>query len=849
MKRVLSVLVVLFAAVFLCFAGLQEAQAATTISADGYTYTIDNGEVSVKGGSSLKGEIVIPGEINGYPVTAIEPEGFDWLNITAVTIPDSVKTIGDKAFYFCTALKTVTIGTGVTSIGQDVLSYCSSLTQIQVEVGNPAYHSSGNCLIETESQKLIAGCKESVIPTDGSVKSIGAYAFYGNLREGITVTVPDSVTSIEESAFAYCFGLSAVTLGSGVESIAQNAFKSCSYLEQINIPASVKQVGSCAFSDCDKLKRVDIEDLGAWCQIDFADEEARPAAQVYLDDAQLKDIVIPQSVSRIKPYTFCGADELGTVTVLEGVTAIDAYAFFRAGVTAITIADSVTEIGARAFYYSSLASMDMGDGVTEIGEAAFYECPLTELVLGGSVKTVGNDAFSGSYITSVTLSDSVVSIGSYAFSRTPLTQLVLPDTLSQLGEYAFHGCKELAQVTIGSSLTVLPKGVFSGCTKLARIVIPDTVIIMLEGAFSGCSSLAEAVVSSNITTVHANAFSGCTALTQLQLSDSLTQIYDSAFKNCTSLKELTIPATVTYIDHYAFENCTGLEKVMISDLVAWCAIEFRIGSSNPLSNGAKLLLNGEEIKGTLTIPEGVTKVGDYAFYNYNPITELVIPDAVTEIGISAFNGCSIARLELGNGIVSVDNGAFYNCTSMQYVDIPDISFWLSISFGNRYSNPLFAAGYAKLRVGGEAVTVVKVPKEVTWIRPYVFAGYKALTDVVLYDSVKTVGEWAFYNCVGLESVWYTGTEADRESIEIASYNSYLTDADWYYGYCPVLRGDVDGDEMVNDADALYLLRFTLFPDRYPINQDGDMNGDGSVDDADALYLLRYTLFPDRYPLL
>ena len=180
-------------------------------------------------------------------------------SLTSITIGDGVTSIGDNAFNECSSLTSITIPDSVTSIGEWAFSGCDSLTSIIVDPQNSVYHSDGNCLIETESKTLIAGCKTSVIPSDGSVISIGDYAFSG--CSGLTsVTIPDSVTSIGYAAFRGCDSLESVTIPDSVTSIGVWAFSGCSSLESVTIPDSVTSIGYGAFSGCSSLESVTIPD-------------------------------------------------------------------------------------------------------------------------------------------------------------------------------------------------------------------------------------------------------------------------------------------------------------------------------------------------------------------------------------------------------------------------------------------------------------------------------------------------------------------------------------------------------------------------------------------------------------
>ena len=164
----------------------------------------------------------------------------DCSGLTSITIPNSVTSIGSHAFNKCSGLTSITIPNSVTSIGDLAFVGCSGLTSITVANGNAKYRSAGNCLIETTSKTLILGCKNSVIPTDSSVTSIGGYAFYN--CSGLTdITIPNSVTKIGDSAFRHCNGLMNITIPNSVTSIENYAFHGCGGLMQITFNGIMTQ--------------------------------------------------------------------------------------------------------------------------------------------------------------------------------------------------------------------------------------------------------------------------------------------------------------------------------------------------------------------------------------------------------------------------------------------------------------------------------------------------------------------------------------------------------------------------------------------------------------------------------
>jgi hypothetical protein len=509
--------------------------------------------------SEYTGDVVIPASViyddNSYSVASIGVSAFRDCPLTSVTIPNSVASIGGDAFYNCRSLSSATIGNSVTSIGYGAFYYCVKLssitipysvtaigssafrgcmelssvtipnlvvsigadafvscyklTSINVSSGNQHYSSENGVLFNKDKKTLVyyPGGKTGAYTIPNSVTSIGNSAFY-DCRLISSVIIPNSVTSIENTTFYNCHLLSSVTIPNSVASIGHSAFYDCRSLTSITIPSSVTSIEDMAFANCTGLQAMIVKRT--------TPVSINANVFNYLTTSNIKLLVPNNSVA------------LYSAASVWKDFDIEEISFFAAHNSEIIYYNITSPVEPRTVEVTYAPGGYSGD-----------------IVIPASASKGGN-------------SYSVTSIGEFALGGSlSLNSVTLPSSVTVIGDYAFFESENLASINIPNSVISIGNGAFFYCIGLTSVDIPNSVVSIGDGAFSECYYLASLTIGNSVNSIGEGAFNWCTGLTSVTIPNSVTTIGESAFENCEGLTDVTVKWTTPLsINANVFNNLT-----------------------------------------------------------------------------------------------------------------------------------------------------------------------------------------------------------------------------------------------------------------------------------------------------
>ncbi len=631
------------------------------------------------------------------------------------------------------------------------------------------------------------------VEISGGVTSIGdiAFPYCINLT---SVIIPNSVTSIGNSAFYECTNLDSIIIPGGVTTIGSRAFYRCSSLPDINIPSSVSDIYTTAFEGCSSLKKITVDANNV-----VYDSRDNCNAIIRTMDNILwigcKNTIIPNTISYIGSYAFSGCS----------------------GLTYIEIPESVLKI------YNN----------------AFNDCThLNSIIIKNDRISISNDAFDNTALLN-THQDDVIYFGNILYKYNGYmpenTSIKVNDGTTNINSDAFNGFIGLTSIEIPNSVTHIGSGAFAGCRGLKSITLPDALKEIESSTFYGCSDLNTIVIPNNVQNIQTSAFSGCTSLTSIGLSYNIKSIGGEAFTDCRSLTSIYFPSSVQEIGAFAFSNCYKLKTVIFeegNDELIFKNVNYSVNTFNncqlekvymgrtmyfwPLNISPFMTCNVDSVIIGANIQSSNTYRKCYDFFTDCKYIEIKKEVTSVPSEFSRYPNLTEIIVEEGNSVYDSRN----NCNAIIRTDDNTLCVGCKNTIiPNTIKN---IGSYAFSECLG--LTSVNIPESVRKIDSYAFMGCQNLNDVFCYGMPSTIATNIF-----------DGTDIGKSTLHVPSslLEAFNLVSPWnIFGSIvalpePALRGDVNGDEVVNGTDIQAIINFIVageYDEKADVNEDGVVNG-------------------------
>lgn len=628
--------------------------------AEYYTYEIQNGEATITGYNKelLRSKVLIPEEIEGYPVTSIGDRAFYDMPSgigKEFYIPDNVTTFGEEAFASSAYLSAVRMPQKLTKMGEGVFAACLQMRFLEIpdsltEIPDYAFincwgygsrvknYSVEQCIGKNVTQigkGAFAGCWNmggawgaGRLPEKLEYIGEGAFQYCYKIK---SLEIPAGVTVIPDRAFQGCEKLQSIQIDGDITMIGAEAFDGCIALTSMPLSKSLSLIGADAFRDCTELTEFQLPEGNTHYQVQQGALMTADGTRLltYAASAPQQSFVMPETLTQIDDGALKNLRYLETLTFSPIFSDYQAGMFENAtGLKTVNFGEgTLTAIPDRFFKgCTSFVSPNAFTGVKSVGESAFEGCTaLQSLSFDDSLSSIGTKAFQNcAALESVHIPDSITYVSTAAFRNdVSLTAFQMPEYLYTVAASAFSGCTSLKTVTWSKYLQTIEANAFEN-TALTEIVFPDSLQSIGAYAFAGIGTLESIVLPENLNTIGSSAFSG-TGIQTLKLPKNVTTLGNGAWMNCAALREVQWDAALTKIPVSTFEHCTALTQIELTDGI--------------VEIGARAF-SGNESLTNVTLPRTVRRIESAAFEGCSALTDILLWPDVEEIAADAFANCA-----------------------------------------------------------------------------------------------------------------------------------------------------------------------------------------------------------------
>ena len=627
MRKILLVLVILPLVVH-----------ADIVEIDGIWYdVISKGEIAkvIKSqGEKYTGAIVIPETINHDGISC------------------KVTEIGNQAFFNCRDVTSISLPKTIVSVDLNAFGGCYGL----------------NAVFITD---LTAWCNIKFGYRDSNPLSEAHHLFLNNQEIKGDLIIPDGVETIGNYTFCKCTELTSVVLNNGVIAIGENAFNGCAKLSSVTIPSSLTDIGNSAFEGCSSLNSVFITSLVAWCNIKFKDNPLRYAGHLYMNNEEIKELVIPNDVKSID-NTFPNCKNLTSVVFPNSMMEIGSSSFLNCtGLTSVSIPDNVTTIGSKAFSgCSNLKSISFGKGLKYIQSSTFEDCE---------------------NLVSISFPNGLLEIGTSAFQNCKsLSSVVIPNNVTTISYNAFRGCKGLISVVLGSGVKT---GTIGGTTS---VYFGDYVFADCEN-LKHVYCLIESIIP-NMANIFNNSYP---QFATLHVVHPMVEEY----KSTNPWSEFMVVSLTPEELKLDADKCKKIIDFADLNVKSKLISLYDYDGDGELSEGEAEYVNDNSFvkccfkddKDLTSFNElkyftGITKIEPEKFMNCTGLTSVSIGEGVTIVGYNAFMGCTaLTSVTIPRSMNTVGSDAFMYCVKLSSVSvfatIPPKTY--EYSFSNRRNATLY----------------------------------------------------------------------------------------------------------------------------------------------------------------